>query len=176
MLQNNGHNLNFKLISRVFLWGFIISGMVMAVAIYNPELLQPLIKAGIPLTNLSSLPVLGDAIRASNTPQITVQELKQLIDRQDPKFLLIDVRSLDEYEDVHIPGAIFVPLTDIEQGTGIKKIKLLMPGHRLITYCSVGKRSNKALELLKESGIEGANVQGGIHEWREKIDPAMSEV
>jgi adenylyltransferase/sulfurtransferase len=165
-----------KLIPRLLLWFIIISGILMVVIIYNPDLLKPLIQSGVPLTNFSGIPVLGDAIRAANTPQITVQELKKLIDDKDQSFVLVDVRSLEEYEYTHIPGAIFVPLTDIEQGTGITKIKSLISGHKLITYCSVGKRSNKALELLKNAGIDGTNVKGGIHKWRENVDPSMPEL
>ncbi|MBD2293498.1 hypothetical protein H6G06_08345 [Anabaena sphaerica FACHB-251] len=176
MLKTNKPILNLKLIPRLLLWLGITNGILMAVVIYNPHLLKPLIQAGIPLTNLCGIPVLGDAVRAANTPQITVQELRQLIDNKDPKLLLIDVRSLEEYEYTHIPGAIFVPLTEIEQGRGINKIQALITGNRLITYCAVGKRSNKALELLKKAGIEGTNVKGGIHEWREKIDPSMPEI
>ncbi|HLO88435.1 MAG TPA: rhodanese-like domain-containing protein [Nostocaceae cyanobacterium] len=144
-------------------------------SIYNPDILKLLIQAGLPLNYLSGLPVLGDAIRAAEAPQISVQKLKQLIDNEDKNLLLIDVRSPEEYEYGSIPTAILVPLTDIEQGKGIDKIKSLIPGHKLVTYCSKGPRSNKALELLRKAGIEGANLQGGIYEWRAKIDPSMPE-
>jgi rhodanese-related sulfurtransferase len=158
------------------LWLVITSGIFTAAVIYDPDLLKPLMHAGISLNKFSSIPVLGDAIRAANTPQITVQELKYLIDNKDRSFVLVDVRSLEEYEYTHIPGAIFVPVTDIEDGMGIQKIKSLIEGHKLITYCSAGKRSNKALELLKNAGIEGKNVKGGIHKWREKVDPSLPEL
>ncbi|NET69938.1 MAG: hypothetical protein F6K62_02480 [Sphaerospermopsis sp. SIO1G2] len=88
----------------------------------------------------------------------------------------MDVRSFVEYENTHIPGAIFIPLTDIEDGKGITKIKSIISNKKLITYCSVGIRSNKALELLKNAGVTGTNVQGGINQWREKIDPTMPKL
>lgn len=172
MIKNKNPICKLKFLLRLFIWLIISGGILIAVVLYNPEIIKPLINAGIPLSKLSGIPILGDAVRAANTPQITVQELQQLIDNQDSSFVLVDVRSLEEYEYTHIPGAIFVSLTDIEKGAGIEKIKSLIPGKRLITYCAVGKRSNKALELLKNAGINGTNVKGGIYEWREKIDPS----
>lgn len=176
MLKINTPNLKLKIWLRICMWLIITFGILLSIIIYNPNILKPLIQSRIPLNHLSGLPILGNAIRAANNPQITVQELKKLIDSKNPQILLIDVRSPEEYEYTHIPGAILVPLTDIEAGIGIKKIKALIPEHKLITYCSVGIRSNKALELLKAEGITGKNVQGGIHEWREKIDLSMPEL
>ncbi|MEI6443841.1 MAG: rhodanese-like domain-containing protein [Nostocales cyanobacterium ELA583] len=72
-----------------------------------------------------------------------------LILSKNPQLLLIDVRTPAEYEYTHIPGAMLVTLTDIQAGSGSKKIKSLIPRHQLVTYCSVGVRSNKALELLR---------------------------
>ncbi|HLP88984.1 MAG TPA: rhodanese-like domain-containing protein [Nostocaceae cyanobacterium] len=144
--------------------------------IYNPDILKIFINAGLPLHSLSDLPILGDAIRAAEAPQITVQEMKQLIDNQDKRLLLIDVRTPEEYEYSHIAKAINIPLSDIEQGRGIKQIKSLLPGRKLITYCSKGSRSNKVLELLRKKGIQGTNLKGGIDEWREKIDPSIPEL
>jgi adenylyltransferase/sulfurtransferase len=148
----------------------------LALLIYNPDTLKILINAGLPLNSLSGLPVLGDAIRAAQAPQITVQELKKLIDTQDNSLLIVDVRTPEEYQYSHIQQAVNIPLLDIEQDQGIKQIKSLLTGRKLITYCSKGPRSNKAIELLKKAGVQGTNLQGGIYEWREKIDPSMPEL
>jgi adenylyltransferase/sulfurtransferase len=150
--------------------------MILCWSISHPNFVKIFIQFGLPVDSLSSLPILGNAILAAEAPQITVQELKQIIDSKNDKLLLVDVRSPEEYEDSHISGAILVPLTDIENRTGIKKIKSLIPGHRLITYCSTGVRSNKAIELLKQQGIQAKNLTGGIREWRQKIEPSMPEI
>ncbi|MBS3027242.1 MAG: hypothetical protein HCA25_09140 [Dolichospermum sp. DET50] len=176
MLKINISNLKLKIALQVLIWLIIIFGSLLSAMIYNSDILKPLMESGIPLNHLSGLPILGDKIRAASIPQITVQELQKLILSKNPQLLLIDVRTPAEYEYTHIPGAILVPLTDVEAGIGIINIKSLTPGHKLITYCSVGVRSNKALELLKSAGITGENVKGGIHEWRNKIDPSMPEL
>ena len=107
--------------------------------------------------------------------EMTVQELKQLLDSGANDFVLVDVRNPHEYEIAKIPGAILVPLPDIEQGKGVDKVKELLNGHRLIAHCKAGGRSAKALGILQEAGIEGTNVKGGITAWSKEIDPSVPE-
>jgi adenylyltransferase/sulfurtransferase len=68
-----------------------------------------------------------------------------------------------------------VPLSDIESGQGIDQVKELLNGHRLIAHCKMGGRSAKALAILKESGIEGTNVKGGITAWSREVDASVPE-
>jgi sulfur-carrier protein adenylyltransferase/sulfurtransferase len=42
-------------------------------------------------------------------------------------------------------------------------------------HCKSGMRSAKAIALLKEAGIEGENVTGGILAWSREIDPSVPE-
>ncbi|MBW4497767.1 MAG: molybdopterin-synthase adenylyltransferase MoeB [Oscillatoria princeps RMCB-10] len=108
-------------------------------------------------------------------PEMTVRELKQLIDSGADDFVLVDVRNPNEYEIAKIPGAVLVPLPDIERGEGVEKVKQLLNGHRLIAHCKMGGRSAKALGILKEAGIAGTNVKGGITAWSQEIDPSVPE-
>lgn len=107
--------------------------------------------------------------------EMTVQELKQLLDSGSNDFVLIDVRNPNEYEIAKIPGATLIPLSEIEQGPGVEKIKAMLNGHRLIAHCKMGGRSAKALGILKQAGIEGINVKGGITAWSKEIDPSVPE-
>ncbi len=116
-----------------------------------------------------------EAQRLMAIQEMTVKELKQLMDSDTKDFVLVDVRNPNEYEIAKIPGAVLVPLPDIEQGSGVEKVKQLLNGHRLIAHCKMGGRSAKALGILKESGIEGINVKGGITAWSREIDPSVPE-
>ncbi|ARV60464.1 molybdenum cofactor biosynthesis protein MoeB [Nostocales cyanobacterium HT-58-2] len=107
------------------------------------------------------------------TSEITVQELKQLLDSGTDDFVLLDVRNPHEYEIAKIPGAVLIPLSDIENGQGVTQVKELLNGHRLIAHCKSGMRSAKALGILKEAGIDGTNVKGGILAWSQEIDPSV---
>ena len=108
-------------------------------------------------------------------PAMTVTELKELINSGADDFVLIDVRNPHEYEIGKIPGSVLVPLPDIENGDGVAKVKDLMNGHRLIAHCKMGGRSAKALGILKEAGIEGTNVTGGITAWSQQVDPSVPQ-
>lgn len=106
-------------------------------------------------------------------PEMTVTELKQLMDSGADDFVLIDVRNPNEYEIAKIDGSVLVPLPDIERGDGVEKVKELLNGHRLIAHCKMGGRSAKALGILKEAGIDGTNVKGGITAWSQEVDPSI---
>jgi sulfur-carrier protein adenylyltransferase/sulfurtransferase len=108
-------------------------------------------------------------------PEMTVVELKQLIDSGADDFVLIDVRNPNEYEIGKIPGSVLVPLPDIENGSGVEKVKELANGHRLIAHCKMGGRSAKALGILKQAGIDGINVKGGINAWSQEVDPSVPQ-
>ncbi|MEG3925240.1 molybdopterin-synthase adenylyltransferase MoeB [Microcoleus sp. D3_18a_C4] len=108
-------------------------------------------------------------------PEMTVTELKELIDSGAKDFVLLDVRNPNEYQICQIPGSVLVPLPDIEHGAGVAKVKELLNGHRLIAHCKMGGRSAKALGILKEAGIEGINVKGGITAWSEEVDPSVPQ-
>ncbi|MFB2935961.1 molybdopterin-synthase adenylyltransferase MoeB [Aerosakkonemataceae cyanobacterium BLCC-F154] len=107
--------------------------------------------------------------------EMTVKELKQLLDSGTDDFVLIDVRNPNEYDIAKIPGAVLVPLPEIESGPGVEKVKQLLNGHRLIAHCKMGGRSAKALGILKTAGIEGTNVKGGITAWSREVDPSIPE-
>ncbi|NMG06208.1 molybdopterin-synthase adenylyltransferase MoeB [Brasilonema sp. UFV-L1] len=107
------------------------------------------------------------------TSEITVNELKQLLDSGTNDFVLLDVRNPHEYEIAKIPGSVLIPLSEIENGQGVTKVKELLNGHRLIAHCKSGMRSAKALGILKEAGVDGTNVKGGILAWSKEIDPSV---
>lgn len=140
---------------------------------YNSDLLRPMMQAGVPLAAASDWPVIGYAIQEASEPIMSVQELKQLIDSKDKNYLLVDVRTPEEHKLSHIPGSVLVPLLDIEQGKGIEDVKSQLKGRKLLAYCTSGKRSTRALLLLKQAGVKGTKVQGGIKAWTEKIDPSL---
>lgn len=158
------------------------SGLVIALAAIagvitvrqKPDLLVPVIKAGVPLAGLAKYSKAVDyAVKRAETPQINAQELKQLIDSKATDYVLIDVRTPEEYKLSKIPGSVNVPLTEIEKGPGINQVKSLLKGRRLIAYCTHGYRSGKALVKLQDAGIKGTQYAGGIKEWTEKIDPSL---
>lgn len=107
--------------------------------------------------------------------EITVTELKALLDSTAKDYILVDVRNPNEYDIAKIPNSVLIPLSEIEDGKGIDKIKDLLNGNRLIVHCKMGGRATKALGMLKEAGIEGVNLKGGINAWSQEIDPSVPQ-
>lgn len=110
-----------------------------------------------------------EAKQQTEIPEISVTDLKQRLDSGE-RIILVDVRNHGEYEIAKIPGSVLIPLPDIEQGIGIDKLRELVNGDPIIVHCKMGGRSAKALGILKEAGIEGINVKGGINAWSLEVD------
>jgi adenylyltransferase/sulfurtransferase len=143
----------------------------------RPNPVRPVIEKLIDYEQFCGIPQAkaAEAEQQNALAEMTVTELKQLIDRGAQDFVLIDVRNPNEYEIAKIPGSVLIPLPDIEQGSGVEKVKQALNGHRLIAHCKMGGRSAKALAILKEAGIEGTNVKGGIQAWSREVDPSVPE-
>ncbi|HHP7232587.1 MAG TPA: molybdopterin-synthase adenylyltransferase MoeB [Xenococcaceae cyanobacterium] len=139
----------------------------------NPE--RPVIEKLIDYEQFCGIPQAKAEAEKITVPEMTVQELKQLLDSNTQDFVLLDVRNPNEYEIAQIPGSVLVPLPDIENGSGINQVKELLNGHRLIAHCKMGGRSAKALAILKDAGIEGTNLKGGIQAWSREIDSNVPE-
>lgn len=72
--------------------------------------------------------------------------------------VILDVRTEAEYDNNHIKGAIFIPLSELK--TRINELKIL--NKPIIAHCKSGGRSEKAMHLLKANGIDAING-GGIN-------------
>jgi sulfur-carrier protein adenylyltransferase/sulfurtransferase len=141
----------------------------------RPNPIRPVIEKLIDYEQFCGIPQAQaeEAKQQMSISEITVQELKQLMDSGAKDFVLVDVRNPHEYEIAKIQGSVLVPLPDIENGDGISRVKELANGHRLVVHCKSGMRSAKALGILKDAGVEGTNVKGGILAWSQEIDSSI---
>ena len=81
-----------------------------------------------------------------------------------PGVVLVDVRTAQEYAGGHIAGSVLIPLDDLERQAGG-----LLPDRNapLVVYCHSGRRSQKAIGILKSMGYTKlANLDGGISNWQ----------
>ncbi|MFS8119650.1 MAG: molybdopterin-synthase adenylyltransferase MoeB [Microcoleus sp.] len=143
----------------------------------RPNPVRPVIEKLIDYEQFCGIPQAKaqEAQEQQQISEMTVTELKKLIDSGAKDFVLLDVRNPNEYQIAQIPGSVLVPLPDIEHGEGVAKVKELLNGHRLIAHCKMGGRSAKALGILKEAGIEGINVKGGINAWSQEVDSSVPQ-
>ncbi len=143
----------------------------------RPNPIRPVIDKLIDYEQFCGIPQAQaeEAKQQMEIQEMTVKELKALLDSSAKDFVLLDVRNPHEYEIARIPGSVLVPLPDIENGDGVAKVKELLNGHRLIAHCKMGGRSAKALAILKEAGITGTNVKGGINAWSQEVDASVPQ-
>ncbi|MEH2191336.1 MAG: molybdopterin-synthase adenylyltransferase MoeB [Nostoc sp.] len=143
----------------------------------RPNPIRPVIEKLIDYEEFCGIPQAKaeEAKQQLESQEMTVKDLKELLDSGAKDFVLLDVRNPNEYDIAKIPGSVLVPLPDIENGNGVAKVKEILNGHRLIAHCKMGGRSAKALAILKEAGIVGTNVKGGITAWSREIDPSVPE-
>ncbi len=99
--------------------------------------------------------------------RISVEELKNRIDRREDLFLL-DVREPHEFEIVNLGGSL-IPLGELP-----KRYREVDGTKEIVVICKVGGRSARAVEFMKKQGYSRVkNLVGGIDRWAEKIDPSM---
>jgi len=111
----------------------------------------------------------NERIGPSSIEQITVKELKKLLNKEYSELMLIDVRTRLEAKIESIEKSILIPLKNIENGQDIQKIKRLSSNKKLYIHCKSGSRSTKAIEILQKHGINAINVIGGIDEWKKRF-------
>ena len=97
---------------------------------------------------------------------ITAEEAKTIMDT-GAGYVILDVREQDEYDAGHIPGAILIPYTQIEE----KANEMLPDKDQLIlVYCRSGRRSKIAAEALAELGYTNIKEFGGIIDWPYEVE------
>jgi len=94
--------------------------------------------------------------------RLTPEGMKALLDKdKNGEFFLLDVRQPEEYEAAHLPGAMLIPLGELEA-----RQEELDRSKKIITYCRSGHRSTAAAIALCGLGFEGVHhLDGGILNW-----------
>ena len=97
---------------------------------------------------------------------ITAEEAKQIMDSEEG-YIILDVRTQEEYDQGHIPGAVLIPNTEIEARA---KDELPDKDQLILVYCRSGNRSKKAAEILVELGYTNIKEFGGIIDWPYEVE------
>ena len=104
-----------------------------------------------------------------HVPEITVQELKALMDADRTPFIL-DVREEREYAIANLSGTL-IPLQQLPHRLDE------LEAHKdalVVVHCRTGPRSAQAVQYMRSLGFEHAtNLRGGVLAWSREIDPSM---
>ena len=97
---------------------------------------------------------------------ISPEEAKVLMDTQED-YVILDVRTQEEFDAGHIPGAILIPNTEIADRA---EQELPNKDQLLLVYCRSGNRSKQASQILVELGYTNIREFGGINDWPYEIE------
>lgn len=90
----------------------------------------------------------------------TPEGLRAVVERKDPRFVIVDVRPPEEYAAGHIPTAINIPggdTADMKPPPAKDKY--------MVVYCHGGRKSPAAGEKMLADGYQYVFVWGGILNW-----------
>ncbi|MGF1575324.1 MAG: rhodanese-like domain-containing protein [Cyanophyceae cyanobacterium] len=110
------------------------------------------------------------------SPEITVEQLRQLIDQSPPDTLqLVDVREEQELQIAHLPGFRHYALSDYDHWSGQIPTEL-DPAQPVYVICHHGMRSAQMVGWLQQQGYtQATNIIGGIHAWSVQVDPSLPQ-
>ena len=92
---------------------------------------------------------------------ITAEEAKKIMDTESD-YIILDVRTEEEFAQGHIPGAMLIPDYAIRE-----KAETALPDKDalILVYCRSGRRSKNAAQILAELGYTNIREFGGIMSW-----------
>ena len=106
--------------------------------------------------------VLTNAQSAELTKESVETTRKNIADK---KAVLVDVREKSEWDQGHIEGAIFLPLSKLQEKLDPTALAKLLPKDKIIyTHCVAGVRSVKAGNILEKLGYEVRPLKPGYKE------------
>jgi rhodanese-related sulfurtransferase len=101
-----------------------------------------------------------------SVPEIDVDALAEL---HAAGATIVDVRQPDEYEEAHVPGAILIPLGDVQD-----RVAEIPADGPVYVICKSGARSMRASEWLVTQDIDATNVAGGTMAWIQSGRPVVT--
>jgi hydroxyacylglutathione hydrolase len=129
------------------------------------------------LTLITALPLMAAACGMGektpygyeNAPASHVHEHVMMGDASPIPFLVLDVRTPEEYAEGHIQGAKLIPVQVLA-----KHLAEVPKDKQVYVYCHSGRRSANAAKLLAEHGFTRIeNMQGGITAWKDAGFPVV---
>ena len=97
---------------------------------------------------------------------ITPETAKQIMDTSKD-YIILDVRTQEEFDQAHIPGAILIPNDQINDEA---EHVLTDKNQLILVYCRSGRRSKMAAEELVKLGYTNIKEFGGIIDWPYEVE------
>lgn len=100
--------------------------------------------------------------------RIGVKQVYEDMQKDQPRYFLLDVRTQEEYDYGHIEGAYLIPINELDQ-----RLDELPQDRPIVIYCRTGNRSARAADILINNGFKEVYDMGGIRDWIAKDYPIV---
>lgn len=121
-----------------------------------------------------SLTLVSSIALAADVPQLSQQQILSMQSApKAPKFIILDVRTAQEYAEQHIEGAINISHTEIED-----KLSMLSQykDSTVVVHCRSGKRAKIAQEVLIKNGFTHVkHLSGDMNGWLAADLPTINQ-
>lgn len=97
--------------------------------------------------------------------KISFEEMYNMI-AENKNFIILDVRTINEYNEGHIPGSVLIPDYEIEAVQTRYKNK----DTNIFVYCRSGNRSKSSVIKLKNMGYKNVYDLGGITNYSGQLE------
>ena len=101
------------------------------------------------------------SVKEANIQYVSMNDIEKIMNENE-NYIILDVRTIEEYNDGHIPGAICIPNETIDENV---VSKLPDKEQLILIYCRSGNRSKQAAQKLKKIGYTNLIEFGGIIDW-----------
>ncbi len=103
----------------------------------------------------------------SKTDFVTAEDLSAWIIDKRPDILVVDLRSPQEYNQYHIPGAINIPLARLFDEHSLEMLNDV--DYTIVLYSNGSTNAAQAWVLLRQRGVESYVLMGGLNYWAKAI-------
>ena len=115
--------------------------------------------------------LVSSCLNGQNQNDIQIEAFQKKIASE--KYVLVDVRTAEEFTEGHIVDAINIDYLAENFSVEIQQLDLETP---VLLYCRSGNRSSKAMKTMKELGFKAVyNLEGGIKGWISSNNPVIIE-
>jgi rhodanese-related sulfurtransferase len=103
--------------------------------------------------------------KGADFQSVDAESFAQII--QDSTIIRLDVRTPNEYQQGHIPGAILI---DVTQSNFLEQaIQQLPKSQTIALYCRSGRRSKVAAQILAKAGYTVVELNTGFNSWNGEV-------
>ena len=118
-------------------------------------------------TTSKTYKALLETLYSKSVPLVSCEELKKM-----PNVVLLDTRERSEFDVSHLPNARWVGYDDFD----LSRVRDIPKNANIVTYCSVGYRSEKVGDKLLAAGYKSVhNLYGSLFEWVNQGNPVVDK-